>query len=65
MRFIFGIRQIAVWLTQPPIQRLLGFLSSGTKRQEREADQSPPSTAEVKNGGAISSFRHMSSWHSA
>jgi hypothetical protein len=31
------------------------------KRQEREADHSPPSSAEVKNGGAIRPLPHMSS----
>jgi hypothetical protein len=40
-------------------------LSTGVKRQEREADYSPPPTAEVKNGGAIPPFCHRSSWHSA
>jgi hypothetical protein len=30
-----------------------GDLSPGVKRQEREADYSPPSSADVKNGGAI------------
>jgi hypothetical protein len=30
----------------------VGF-SPGVKRQGREADHSPPSSAEVKNGGAI------------
>jgi hypothetical protein len=35
--------------TQPPIQRVTGFLSSGVKRLGREADDSPPSSVEVKN----------------
>jgi hypothetical protein len=35
--------------TQPPIQWVPGALSSGTKRTGREADHSPPSSAEVKN----------------
>jgi hypothetical protein len=39
--------------TQLRIQRTQDALSLGEKRQEREADHSPPSTAEVKNGGAI------------
>jgi hypothetical protein len=34
--------------TQPPIQWLLGALSLGIKRPGREADHSPPSSAEVK-----------------
>jgi hypothetical protein len=46
--------------TQPPIQWV-----PGVKLQGREADHSPPSSAEVKNGGAIPSLPHMSAWHSA
>jgi hypothetical protein len=34
--------------TQPPIQRVPGALSQGVKRLVREADHSPPSSAEVK-----------------
>jgi hypothetical protein len=34
--------------TQPPIQWVLGALSLGVKRPGREADNSPPSSAEVK-----------------
>jgi hypothetical protein len=34
--------------TQPLIEWVLGALSSGVKRQEREADISIPSSAEVK-----------------
>jgi hypothetical protein len=37
---------------QPLIQRLPGALSPSVKRSGREADHSPPSNAEVKNGGA-------------
>jgi hypothetical protein len=35
--------------TQPPIQWVPGALSSGANLQGREADQSPPASAEVKN----------------
>jgi hypothetical protein len=35
------------------------------KRPGREADHSPPSSAEVKNGGAIPPLSHMPSWHRA
>jgi hypothetical protein len=35
--------------TQPPIQWVPGALSLGVKRQDREADHSHPSSAEVKN----------------
>jgi hypothetical protein len=51
--------------TQPPIQWVRGALSPMVKRPGREADQSPPSTAEVKNGGAISPLPHTPSWHIA
>jgi hypothetical protein len=34
------------------------------RRQVREADHSPPSSAEVKNGGAISPLTHTSDIHS-
>jgi hypothetical protein len=51
--------------TQPPIQWVRGALSHGVNRQGREADQLPPSSAEVKNDGAISPLSPMSSWNSA
>jgi hypothetical protein len=35
--------------TQPPIQWVPEALSLGVKRLGREADHSPPSSAEVKN----------------
>jgi hypothetical protein len=35
--------------TQPPVQWVPRALSPGLKRPEREADNSPPSSAEVKN----------------
>jgi hypothetical protein len=44
--------------TQPPIQWVAGGLSLGVKRPEREADHSPPSSAEVKN--AWSYYFHSS-----
>jgi hypothetical protein len=34
--------------SQPPIQWVLGVLSLGVKRPAREADHSPPTSAEVK-----------------
>jgi hypothetical protein len=39
---------IALGPTQPPIQWVPGALSLGVKRPGREADHSPPSSAEVK-----------------
>jgi hypothetical protein len=50
--------------TQPPVQWVRGDFSLRVKQLGREADYSPPSSAEVKNGGAIPPFSHMSSWHS-
>jgi hypothetical protein len=36
-----------------------GALSLRVKRQGREADHLPPSSAEVRNGGTIPPFRHV------
>jgi hypothetical protein len=47
---------------QPPIQ---WAVSPGINRPGREADHSPPSSVEVRNGGAIPSLLHISSRHSA
>jgi hypothetical protein len=51
--------------TQPPIQWVPKALYQGIKRMRREADQSHPSSAEVKNGGAIPPLSHTYSWHRA
>jgi hypothetical protein len=51
--------------TEPPIQWVSGAVSSGVKRQGREAEHSPSSSAEAKNGGAIPSLPHTSSWRGA
>jgi hypothetical protein len=40
--------RIALGPTQPPIQWVPGALPLGVKRPGREADHSPPSSAEVK-----------------
>jgi hypothetical protein len=56
--------RLAMWPTQPPTQWYWGsFL--GIKRPGLEADRSRPSSAEVKNGGAIPPLFHMSSWRVA
>jgi hypothetical protein len=57
--------RLALGLIQPPIQWAPGVTSQGVKRLGHEADHLPPSSAKVKNGGAISPLSHMSSWHSA
>jgi hypothetical protein len=41
--------------TQPPIHLVQGALSLGIKRPGREADHSPPSSAEVKNAWSYTS----------
>jgi hypothetical protein len=51
--------------TQPLIQWVLGAILPGAKRQGREADPSPSSSAEVMNGGAIPTLLNMYSWHNA
>jgi hypothetical protein len=50
---------------QPPVQWVSGAVSPEVKRPGLEADHSPPSSAEVKNGEAIPPLSYMSSWHSA
>jgi hypothetical protein len=50
--------------TQPPIQWAPGALYLLVKRQGRETDHSPQSSAEVRNGGAIPPLPHTSSRHS-
>jgi hypothetical protein len=49
-KFLFTtVFRTALESTQPPIQWVRGALSLGVKWQGREADHSPPSSAEVKN----------------
>jgi hypothetical protein len=43
----------------------IGALSPGVKRLRREANHAPPSSAKVKNAGAVSPLPHMSSWRGA
>jgi hypothetical protein len=42
---------------------LLATVSSGVKRLGREANYSPPSSAEVKNGEVVPPLTSMSTWH--
>jgi hypothetical protein len=51
--------------TKPPIQWTPGALFPGIRRQQREADHSPSSSAEVKSVGATPPLSHTSSWHGA
>jgi hypothetical protein len=51
--------------TQPPSQWAPGALSSGVKWPACEAVHSPPSSAEIMNGGAITPLPHTSSWPGA
>jgi hypothetical protein len=43
------VSRTALGLTQPPIQCVQEALSLGVKQPAREAEDSPPSSAEVKN----------------
>jgi hypothetical protein len=61
----FTASSLALGSTQSPIQWLPGALSLEVKQPGREAAHSPPSTAEVKNGGAIPPLPHTSSWRGA
>jgi hypothetical protein len=51
-------------LWSPPILLSNGYRGAfpGLKRPGREADHSPPSSAEVKSGAAIPQFLYTSSW---
>jgi hypothetical protein len=51
--------------TQPPIQWVPGALSPEVKRQGREADHSPQTTAEVKKMWLYTSILYTSSWRGA
>jgi hypothetical protein len=53
--FTTAMSRTALGLTQPPIQWVSGALSLGVKRPWREADHSPPSSAEVKNAWSYTS----------
>jgi hypothetical protein len=47
--------------TQPPSQLVLRAVLPEVKRSEREADYSPVSSAEIKNGGTKPLLDHTSS----
>jgi len=45
-----SVSRTALWPTQPPVKWVPGVLSPGVKvRPVRDADHSPPSSAEVEN----------------
>jgi hypothetical protein len=57
--------QTASWAHPAPcLMGAGGTIYPGFKWLGRGADYSPPSSAEVKNGGALPPLPHMSSWHS-
>jgi hypothetical protein len=60
-RVLLSMSRMALEPTQPPNKCVLGALSPEEKLQGREADHSPPSSAEVKNGVAIPPLPLMSS----
>jgi hypothetical protein len=61
--FLFStMSRLTLGPTQPPIQLIPEALPLGLKRPGREADHPPPSSAEVKNAGAILHLPHTSSW---
>jgi len=51
----------ALWLTQPPIQRVPGALSQGLKQLGHEADHSPSCSDKVKMHEAILPPIHLNS----
>jgi hypothetical protein len=62
---IFSFPQRPDRLRDPPSllsQWVPGAISPWVKLLGHEADHSPPSSAEVKNGGAVPQLPHMSSW---
>jgi hypothetical protein len=65
--FLFATAsRTALGPTQPPIQWVPGDLSLGVKRPGREADHSPPSSAEVKEYvGLHLHSPNMPSWRGA
>jgi hypothetical protein len=54
-----------MWPTQSPIQWVPGAVSPQVKGPGSEADHAPPSSAEVKNGGATPPLPLPPSWRDA
>jgi hypothetical protein len=57
--------RLALGPTQPPIQWVSGDLSPWIRRLGREADHSPPTSAEVKEIWSMHPLPHTSLWLSA
>jgi hypothetical protein len=58
--FLFSIASTPTLMpNQPHIQWVPWVISPGVKWQRREADHSPPSSAEVKKGGARHPLSHV------
>jgi hypothetical protein len=62
--FFTALRPV-LGLTQPPFQWVPVVPSLEVKRQGREADEPPPSGAEVKNQRAIPPLPYTSLWRGA
>jgi hypothetical protein len=64
--FLYFVASIsALGSNHAAIQWVPRAISRGVKNPGREADHSPPSSAEVNNGGALPSLPLRSSWHCA
>jgi hypothetical protein len=64
--FLFSIAvRATLGLARSPIQWVPGALYPEVKRPKRETNQSSPSSAEVKNSGAIPPLPHKSLWRGA
>jgi hypothetical protein len=58
--FLFSLLSIlALECIQPPIHLVPEDVSLGVKQLKHEIDHSPPSSSEVKNGGAIHPCLHV------
>jgi hypothetical protein len=64
--FLFCIAfRLVLGHTQPPVQWVPGDISPEIKTAGHETDNSTKSSADVKNGGAISPLPQISSWRIA
>jgi hypothetical protein len=61
--FLFStVSRLTVVFTEYRIKGVQWDFSPGVKRPGREANNSPPSSADVKNNGVIPALPHMSSY---